>query len=181
MTIRPNTKDAIIEAAFQLFKTNPNASLAEIAEYAGVGRATLHRYFAGRDDLSLALAKLALAELDTVADDATKDADSYTEALRLMLFALVPLADRQWFLANANVDTDPEIEQAYHQQNIEMLELIEQAKAEGSVDQQWPSKWVVSVYSSLLYAAWDSVSEQELTEKQAAELAWNTFQKAFEV
>jgi len=41
--IRPQARDAIIEAAFQVFGRDPTASLADIAERAGVGRADRRR------------------------------------------------------------------------------------------------------------------------------------------
>ncbi|MGI9504413.1 MAG: TetR/AcrR family transcriptional regulator [Geminicoccaceae bacterium] len=76
--IRPQARDAIIEAAFQLFGRDPSASLADIAERAGVGRATLHRHFKGRDDLMVVLAHTAMRELDEAVDTATEGAPTYT-------------------------------------------------------------------------------------------------------
>lgn len=175
MKIRLSTKNAIIEAAFQLFKENPRASLAEIAGLAGVGRVTLHRYFSGRDELVIELAKMAIKELDQVAEHAASNAVTYTEALRLMLFALVPLADRQWFLANQAVEGHTEIQDEYQRQTQEMIEIIELAKHEGALDPSLPSVWVSEAYDGLLFAAWEMVRKDELTVKQAADYAWKTF------
>ncbi|MEM1316029.1 MAG: helix-turn-helix domain-containing protein, partial [Pseudomonadota bacterium] len=49
--IRLSSRDAILEAAFQLYARRPDASLAEVAQRAGVGRATLHRHFGSREAL----------------------------------------------------------------------------------------------------------------------------------
>ena len=174
MNIRISTKEAIIEAAFTLFRENPRASLAEIAELAGVGRVTLHRYFSGRDDLVIELAKLALKELDDAAEKAAEHAPSYTEAMRLMLFALVPLADRQWFLSHQEVDDHPDIQKEYERQIAEMNDVINEAKKEGGFDASVPSRWISEAFDGLLYAAWEMVRNEEATAKQAAELAWNT-------
>ena len=43
---------------------NPGAAMAEIAEKAGVGRATLYRHFPTRDDLIRALALASLSQTD---------------------------------------------------------------------------------------------------------------------
>ena len=59
-SLRLSSRDAIIEAAFSVFSKNPSAALADVAERAGVGRATLHRHFASRDDLMRALSKIAI-------------------------------------------------------------------------------------------------------------------------
>lgn len=172
--IRPNTRDAIIEAAFQTFSRDPRASLADIAERAGVGRATLHRHFKGRDDLMVALARAAMRELDEAVDAITVDAESYTEALRISLAAIIPLADRQWFLAHEPVDHDPEVKAAYQRQLKELAEAIDVAKAEGSFSRDIPTSWIVQAFDHLTYAAWESVRAGEATAAQAASLAWRT-------
>ena len=61
-------RQAIAEAGFELLSRNPGASLSEIAEHAGVGRATLHRHFASREALLIALAHQAIAEMDHAAE-----------------------------------------------------------------------------------------------------------------
>ena len=97
--IRPTTRDAIIEAAFAVLNLNPGASLAEVADHAGVGRATLHRHFASREVLMSALSETAQEELEAAVKTATETAQSHTEGLQLALEAIIPLAGRQWFLS----------------------------------------------------------------------------------
>jgi AcrR family transcriptional regulator len=48
---RYRTRRAILNAAASVFARNRSATLADVAEAAEVGRSTLHRYFADRDDL----------------------------------------------------------------------------------------------------------------------------------
>ncbi len=175
--IRPQAHDAIIEAAFQIFSRDPTASLADIANRAGVGRATLHRHFKGRDDLMVALAHTAMRELDEAVDTATTDASSYTEALRVSLEAIIPLADRQWFLAREPVEHDPEIMAGYQRQLKELADAIDAAKAEGGFSADMPTSWIVQAFDHLIYAAWESVRAGEATASQAATLAWQTLTK----
>lgn len=172
--IRPQARDAIIEAAFQVFGRDPAASLADVAERAGVGRATLHRHFKGRDDLMIALAHTAMRELDEAVDAATADARCYTEALRNSLAAIVPLADRQWFLARESVEHDPEVMAGYRRQLKELADAIDAAKAEGGFSADVPTNWIVQAFDHLVYAAWESVRAGEATANQAAALAWRT-------
>ena len=47
------TKQNIIEAAIQLIGEDKNCSLEQIALKANVSRRTLHRYFKGKDDLTV--------------------------------------------------------------------------------------------------------------------------------
>ena len=175
--IRPSTRDAIIEAAFHLYKEYPTASLADIAKHAGIGRATLHRHFKGREELLLELAEIAIRELDDVAESAAADADSCTQALQLIMQALIPLADRQWFLSREAVENSPQFIKEYQRQSNEMLDLIAKAKKEGSFNKAMPNTWIAQAFDSLLYAAWETVLREEATAGQAAELAWSTLLK----
>ena len=172
--IRPDTRDAIIEAAFEVYADNQAASLSDVAQRAGVGRATLHRHFPGRRELMRALAKIALDELEEAVDAGTAAAKSYEDWFRLSLFAIVPLANRQWFLANEGLDADPEIAALYDKSRQEFLGDVEAAQAEGAFDALVPPAWVVEAYDNLTYAAWSLVRSGEATPKQAAELAWRT-------
>ena len=175
--IRPQARDAIIEAAFQLFGRDPSASLADIAERAGVGRATLHRHFKGRDDLMVVLAHTAMRELDEAVDAATEGAPTYTEALRISLAAVIPLADRQWFLSREPVEHDPDVMAGYQRQLKELADAIDEAKAEGGFSADTTTSWIVQAFDHLVYAGWESVRAGEATASQAADLAWRTLTK----
>ena len=174
--IRPSTRDAIIEAAFRLLADKPAASLGDVAEYAGVGRATLHRHFPGRSELMSALARIAMQDLDIAVKEATEEALSYDEGFRLSMQAIVPLANRQWFLAQDGLlEADKEVAAAYQASLEELHNTIELAKAEGFLDPDIPTPWIVQTYNNLIYAAWTVVRSGDATPKQAADLAWRTF------
>lgn len=172
--IRPSTRDAILEAAFQTFNQRPGASLGDVAKHAGVGRATLHRHFSSREALMTALAKTAMEELNTAVDAAVVDATSHSEGLRLALTAIIPLANRQWFLAHELVDRDPAIAAAYKRDTEELHAEIEAARAEGTFADDVPTKWIAETYENLIYGAWTMVRDGDATASQAATLAWRT-------
>ena len=173
-TVRPKSRDAIVEAAFAVFSEQPNASLGDVAARAGVGRATLHRYFPSRADLIRALSLVATQELNHAVEAATASAQSATEALSLALHAIVPLANRQWFLAQDWQDIDPETAAAYAAEREELRTMIAAAKREGTFAGDVPTEWLVEAYENLIYAAWSLVRADEATPRQAADLAWRT-------
>lgn len=172
--IRPNTYDAILEAGFDTFSQKPGASLDQVAKRAGVGRATLHRHFSSREDLMVALALKAMDELNQAVNEATKDAQSYSEGLRLALTAIVPLSNRQWFLAHEPVENNPEIAKAYLKEQQELIQDIQAAKREGTFANNVPDQWIAQSFENLIYTAWAMVRSGEATNKQAADLAWRT-------
>lgn len=171
---RPSARDAVIEAAFDLFSRDPSASISEVAAAAGVGRATLHRHFAGRADLVLALANIATEELNEAVKSAVAGAPSWTEALRLSMGAIIPLADRNWFLAQEPLEHHPDIAAAHAAQQAELVEAIDEARKEGAFAPEVPTSWIAAAYDTLIYAGWQAVREGDLTPAQAADLAWRT-------
>lgn len=175
--IKPTTKDAIIKAAFLTFNENPGAALSEVADRAGVGRATLHRHFSARDDLMATLAQTAMDELDAAIDLATVNAQSHTEGLQLSLAAVVPLASRQWFLSHEDFSKTPDLLVRHRESVAELHAEIEAARAEGSFDPDLPTEWIAEVYENLIYTAWTMVREEHATPRQAGIMAWNTFLK----
>ncbi|MEL7466030.1 MAG: helix-turn-helix domain-containing protein [Pseudomonadota bacterium] len=172
--IRPETRAAIIEAAFLVFNETPAASLGDVAARAGVGRATLHRYFHGRAELMRALALTAMEELDQAIEEKTAGVETYDEGFRLALHAIVPLAARQWFLSQEGLEADAEIAAAYAESKRQTRADVERAKDEGVFAADVPTEWIAAAYEHLAYAAWELVRSGDATPKQAADLAWRT-------
>lgn len=61
--------DAILEAAAKVLPDHPRASMQEVAQAAGVHRATVHRHFPSRDDLLHALRRQALDRVQGLLED----------------------------------------------------------------------------------------------------------------
>ncbi|MCP2339973.1 TetR/AcrR family transcriptional regulator [Actinomadura rupiterrae] len=68
------TRAAILRAAASALRAHERASMAQIARAAGLGRATVYRYFANRDDLLAALARHSTSESVRALDEAGLDA-----------------------------------------------------------------------------------------------------------
>ncbi len=166
------TDTTILEAAFTVLAARPTATLADIAQAAGVGRATLHRYFSGRDDLIRAMALMAAKELEEAVNVAVAHVETDTEGLRLCLEAMIPLADRQYFLANEPLDRFPDVAAVHARQLDELAEAIDGAKSEGGFDPNIPTPWIAEAYENVTYTAWALVRAQEATPRQAAAFAW---------
>lgn len=173
--IRLSTRDAIIEAAFDVLSRHPSASLKDIARRAGVGRATVHRQFNNRSDLIGHLTEIAIRRLDSEVAAAVAHATSCLDALNRILVALIPFGDRYGFLTYEAIKDAPETATGWKQKTHDLHLLIDQAKSDRSIDPDLPTFWVAAVFDHLLHAAWISVRNQDATQVQAGELAWRTF------
>ncbi|WP_415888639.1 TetR/AcrR family transcriptional regulator [Neptuniibacter sp. SY11_33] len=146
---------ALLDASFQVLLHNPHASLSEIASQANVGRATLYRHFPTRESLITAISVESLeivkdAILPIISSDNQGEA-----AIRKLIAALLPLADRFHFLQMVwtLVEMDQEFLNLYEKQMETVKQWIEQGQRQGEINADLTPEWVVSVLDSLLYSA----------------------------
>lgn len=169
------TRKAILNAAIAILSRRPDASLSDIADHAGVGRATLHRHFESRDDLIRSLALEAIRETDEVCQPVIESAGTAEHMLSGIFEAIIPLGDRYNFLSNyRNVENDQEVRKQTERQVAETLELVKALKAENAIAADIPDAWVVAVIDALIYAAWDGVEDGHIARRDAAGLAMRT-------
>ncbi len=172
---RTMARQSLLDAAGQVLARNPGAAMADIAEKAGVGRATLYRHFPTREDLIRALALESLRQTDEATRQIPVEHLSAEAVLAEIFEAIVPMGDRFRFLLNEPAALhDPEIEAACDRQRDELAELVDAMKAEGTLDRAVPTAWVVAAIDALIYAAWDAVDEGAVARRDAAALAFRT-------
>lgn len=72
-------REQVLRSAAALLTRKSTATMDEVARAAGIGRATLHRHFAGRDALVRALENLGIQEFEAALDSARLDEDTSEE------------------------------------------------------------------------------------------------------
>ncbi len=165
----------ILNAAGELLAIQPTASLAEIAEYAKVGKATLHRYFAGRDDLMIALGLRALVTIGEAIADADLDNGPVIDALMRLIDRIVPLGDKLYFLLNEPIlDTHPEFLEADRITQVPLARLIARGQQSGELRADLPVDWILHHLNYSLYAAWSSVQAGYTARRDAPRLLMTT-------
>lgn len=92
----------VLRAAAALLTRKATATMDEVARAAGIGRATLHRHFAGRDSLVRALEELGLQELEAALDTAAIDEGPEDDAVRRLVAAVEPVGPLLSFLVTEN-------------------------------------------------------------------------------
>lgn len=165
----------LLNAASELMATRPTASLADVAEHAGIGKATLHRYFASRDDLMLALGYRALERVADAIADSQPEQDSAVEAFRRLVTAMVPLGDKLHFLTSESIlDTHPDFIAADRTSQEPVLRLIQRGQASGELRTDLPADWILHHLNYALFATWQSVHDGFVARRDAAPLLVTT-------
>jgi AcrR family transcriptional regulator len=172
------THDRIIEKAIACLARNAGAGLDEIAKAAGVGRATLYRYFKSRADLVTAIKLRAGDRLHQVVDPVMSQDLPAREKLVRIINSLVPLGSSLnvsvYFDYPVKAD-DPRVMESYQQHRDQARELCLALKQEGAVSANLPVAWLIASMDALVFEAWASVERGEIAPKQAPWLVLETF------
>jgi AcrR family transcriptional regulator len=139
--------EAIVDAARRTFAADPRASMQQVAEAAGLHRATVHRHFASRDDLLNTLQARAQEESLQALRETNPEEGAAADALRRATRALVGVADR-WQLARyAAVHQEGS---AAEEMRRLMTELIARGQREGSVRDDLDARVLTTVWSGVV-------------------------------
>ncbi len=175
-TIRPSTREAIIDAAIAVLAANPGASISEIAIKAGVGRATLHRHFRTREDLITAIQKQSIYETDKAVLDLLEEDMTALQVLEVMFKATIPLGDRYHFLFRETT-TDEKAKNRYKRELDWLSSLVYRLKDEGVIGKEIPDQWAVAQLDQLVWTGWREVAAGHIAAIDAPTLALRTFTK----
>ena len=145
---------AIIEAAIATFRRDPDASMADVAAAAGVGRVTLYAHFPNRQ-------ALIEATLDHVLSQGGRHLRPLTSTTgRLPTRSPAPsdrpgrILDRHMSLyAVAKDDVSVQLRQRHEPFLARIEALIERGRREGTFRSDLPASWLVTTYYTLVHGA----------------------------
>ena len=173
--MKRDTRSLLTDAAIVALSKNPGASMAEIADVAAVGRATLYRHFPSRDDLMRELLLESYAQMAAALAPLEKQDLSAKDLLLAVLEAIVPLGDRFHFLLQENsFEDDPEIQALHRQDQRDWEALFERLKAERVIAQDISTHWAIALIEALIYTTWLSVKEGYIATREAPKLVYRT-------
>ncbi len=123
---------AILDGAARIFALQGNqASMNDIAEAAGVARATVYRYFPNRETLLDELAQAAASDVDARLASARIDEVAPQEGVARVVRALVDVGDSFVLLTRERGRSDPE---RFDRQLIRPVrQLFERGQASGDI------------------------------------------------
>lgn len=170
---------ALLKTGLSVLITNKDASLTEIAQQAGVGRATVYRQFETRESLIEAIAIDCVDRMKEITANIEQEATSGLDVFRLLFLYMAPFTQEMQFLMhlddhlrNGELDLDNE----YERLQQEILTFIVNAQRHGDIGQDLPADWIVNLIDGLFFAGWMQ-QEAGTSPEQAAELMYVSFAK----
>ena len=164
-----------IDASTPFLAQKHGASLSEIADHIGVGRATLQRYFPKREDLLRAIAVESVRKMDEATEPLYGIEQSANDGLLAMFELLIPLGDSYHFLATyPDLLRFEEVAEAYDRQLSDTKEYVQYLKKEGLIALDVPDAWAVIMIDLLVWGSWKGVQDGSIARNDAASLAYRS-------
>ena len=171
---RRAVKRPLLDVVAEVLVAQPGASLAEVAEAAGISRTTLHKNYATRDDLVRAVG-LRATEIWEQAVDRVADEPGTEAGLRVLLGAMIESGPQLTFLwRNPVLDEDHELVQRYIDVEKRCLAVLDRGRRGGLLAASTPDWWLLQTVYALVYTAAEAVQFGKLAPLDAPGLALRT-------
>jgi AcrR family transcriptional regulator len=169
---RRGTKPPLLDVVAQVLVGDPAASLAEVAEAAGIGRTTLHKHYATREDLIRAVAHRAM----DLWEQAVDVADGPDGGLLAMITAMIPAGPQLAFIwRTPALDHDKDFLDRWAATEDRCLAVLKRAQGLGILAAGVPEWWLMRTFYSLIYVAAESVGSGHLAPRNAPDFMLGTF------
>ncbi len=163
--------NAILDAAVTCLARDPDASLSEIANFAGVGRVTLYGHFDSRAALITEVMHRAIRETEAALQAADLGGDPVA--------ALARLVESTWrvtfrygaLIVAAERTLDPDDVVAAHSGPMAPVQrLFERGRADGSFRADLSAEWLVNVLHTMTHAVAGALYRGEIADDDAPRL-----------
>jgi AcrR family transcriptional regulator len=173
---RTRAEAAIIDAATHVLTRDRSGSMTEIAREAGVGRATVHRYFPDRSALVTAIGQESLAATRDGLRRARVREGDVRDALQRVVEELLALGPRFGFLVNeVDVSTDPDFLAADRAAMRPVRVLLDRGRSDGSLRADLPVEWISATLEALIYTGWMTMEQNGAGLGETARMVLTSF------
>jgi AcrR family transcriptional regulator len=164
----------LLDVVAEVLVANPSASLAEVAVAAGIGRTTLHKHYATRDELIRAVGHRAV-DLWEQAVASVGEHDDAERSLRALIDAMLTVGPQLAFLwRTVAFDHVEEISRRWGAVEDRCLAILVRAQAAGLIAADVPTWWLLPACNSLIYSAKECVRSGYLAPRFATDLVLST-------
>lgn len=149
-------RERVLRSAAALLTRKSTATMDEVAKAAGIGRATLHRHFAGRDALVRALESLGIQEFEAALDAAALDEGPSEQALRRLIAAVEPSAGLLSFLVTENqLFEGDEVNEGWNRLDARVSAFFRRGQERGEIRIDLTPAWLTeALYGLVSTGAW---------------------------
>ncbi|MBC7441465.1 MAG: TetR/AcrR family transcriptional regulator [Ramlibacter sp.] len=173
---------AIIDAALSCLAAKPTASMAVIAQAAGVGRVTLYGHFSSRTELIEAATVQIMSRVDAELSPLDLDGDPRDALERLVTRSWRILDDLRGILTAGEQELGTDRIRENHDQSMRRVhQLIERGQAESVFRSDQSAGWLTACYFAILHGAATEIRAGRLSETQAATVIPETIQAIMSV
>ncbi|MCM1969358.1 TetR/AcrR family transcriptional regulator [Streptomyces sp. NPDC002812] len=163
---------AIVAAAIDCFRQDPNVSLTAVASAAGVSRVTLYAHFPSREALVDAVLDHSVGQADAALQAQGLDEGPADEAFSRLVRSGWRILERHAFLLAASEGViTPARRRAHHEKVLARVErVLVRGQAEGVFRTDLPLPWLVTTFYSLLHAAGAETDARHLKVKDVPDI-----------
>jgi TetR/AcrR family transcriptional regulator, mexCD-oprJ operon repressor len=172
--------EKILEAAVACLARNPETSVSDIAQEAGVGRVTLYGHFPSRDVLVEAALTRVIADGEQVLEGLDLSGDPRSALGTLIESSWLLIARSSALLEAAQASLPPGRVRELHAKPAQRVDdLIHRGQAEGAFRTDLPASWLTSALHHLLKGAAADVAGGRLNRQEAPRLVAETILAAY--
>jgi AcrR family transcriptional regulator len=173
--------EAILDGAERLLARGGRASIAAVAQEAGVSRVTVYAHFADLPELIEAVVGRAVESTMAALAAAEVDSGPAVEALDRLLAMGWRELDRHAAVAGAAAEhLAPDRLRRSHERFLGVLEgLVARGREEGAFRTDLPANWLVTTAFALVHAAGDDVRAGRFEADEALEVLTTTVRDVF--
>ncbi|GAA4564354.1 TetR/AcrR family transcriptional regulator [Planotetraspora kaengkrachanensis] len=162
---------SILDAAVLLLSRDADASVADIAKAAGVGRVTLYGHFSTRADLVDAVLTRTAEQADATLDTIDMAGDPRQALTRLVGASWQIVHQFRSVLQAAQHELPAERIRAVHDRILRRIQtIIDRGRRAGVFRDDLPEEWLVTVVFSLMHAAAEDSAAGKLDTGDAARI-----------
>lgn len=170
-------RETVIETAISVLAERPQASMRDIADASGLGRTTVYRHFATRDDLVRALFERVVAESRDTIRAASDPGGTAADVLRRLARELVALSDRYRFLEHHRSLQAGALPS--EQDSQPFLEWFGGAQERGELRRDLPVPFMLTILRGTAVATSDELTADRLKPEEAGRLLGEVLVSAF--